>query len=134
MKPLTQEWIEKAEDDLRAANWLMRAPRVAFDAVGFHTQQCAEKYMKAVLQERTIPFPKTHDLEELLDLIQPALPEIEILRERAKFLSDLAVESRYPGSWANESTAQRALQDCAAIRTEMHRLLGLNPENSESSP
>lgn len=86
--------------------------------------------MKAVLQERTIAFPKTHDLEDLLDLLRPAAAEIEVFRERAKFLSDLAVESRDPGSSSDEATARRALEDCTAIRADMRRLLGLNPENS----
>lgn len=80
MNPLTLEWIEKAEDDLRAASWLMQAPKVTFDAVGFHAQQCAEKYIKAVLHDRTIAFPKTHDLLDLLDLLRSPAPEIELLR------------------------------------------------------
>jgi HEPN domain-containing protein len=37
------------------------------DLVCFHLQQCIEKYLKARLNEAGIPFPKTHDLERLLD-------------------------------------------------------------------
>jgi hypothetical protein len=41
------------------------------DTVGFHAQQCVEKYLKAVLVYRSIPFTKTHDIRggpgDLLD-------------------------------------------------------------------
>ncbi len=37
------------------------------DTVCFHAQQCVEKYLKAVLVSEAIDFPKTHDLEELMD-------------------------------------------------------------------
>jgi hypothetical protein len=37
----------------------------------FHCQQSAEKYLKALLIERGIAFPKTHRLEDLLRLLLP---------------------------------------------------------------
>ena len=50
MKPITQEWIDKAEGDWAT---LMREYRARknpnYDAVCFHAQQCAEKYLKARL-------------------------------------------------------------------------------------
>ena len=53
MNPLTLEWIEKAEGDFGTAQRELSAaaPR-NYDAVCFHAQQCAEKYLKAALQER----------------------------------------------------------------------------------
>ena len=62
MTPLTLEWIQKAEGDFHAAEWLMQQPSPVFDAVGFHAQQCIEKYFKARLQEANVAFPRTHDL------------------------------------------------------------------------
>jgi hypothetical protein len=57
MKPLTQEWIEKAEGDFRTARRELQAKRLPnYDAVCFHAQQCAEKYLKARLCKRlTLP-------------------------------------------------------------------------------
>jgi HEPN domain-containing protein len=57
MKPLTLEWVAKAENDFATA---LRESRVRknpnYDAVCFHAQQCAEKYLKARLQEAGIAF------------------------------------------------------------------------------
>jgi HEPN domain-containing protein len=50
MNPLTTEWIEKAEGDLLTAQREYRARnRPNYDAVCFHAQQTAEKYLKAWL-------------------------------------------------------------------------------------
>ena len=63
MKPLTQEWVAKAEADLRIARHAhAMADPPGHDAACFHAQQAAEKYLKALLQERVCPFPRTHDL------------------------------------------------------------------------
>ena len=70
MNPLTLEWIEKAEGDLQTARREYRVRKSPnYDAVCFHTQQAAEKFMKAVLQDRGVPIPRIHSLAELLSLI-----------------------------------------------------------------
>ena len=49
MKPITKEWVDKAEEDWSTA---LREVRVrknpSYDSVCFHAQQCAEKYLKAL--------------------------------------------------------------------------------------
>jgi HEPN domain-containing protein len=70
MKPITREWISKAEGDWNAANLLIRARRKPnYDATCFHAQQCAEKYLKARLEEAGVVSGKTHDLSRLLSLV-----------------------------------------------------------------
>jgi len=70
MKPLTQEWFDKAEGDWVTAGRELRARKDPnYDAACSHAQQCAEKYLKGRLQEEEIRFSKTHDLEILLDLL-----------------------------------------------------------------
>ena len=50
MKPLTREWVKKAEGDFVTASREFRSRSSPnFDAVCFHAQQCAEKYMKVQL-------------------------------------------------------------------------------------
>ena len=81
MKAATREWIDKAEADFAAALLLRRSrKRGTRDIVCFHFQQCLEKYLKARLGEVGIPFPRTHDLERLLDLILPVEPLWAALR------------------------------------------------------
>src|SRR5437867_2053447 len=75
MQPLTTEWVAKAEGDFVTAARDLRARKAPnYDAACFHAQQCAEKYLKARLQEANTPFPRTHDLEVLLDLLLPIEP------------------------------------------------------------
>jgi len=63
-------FIRKGIQDEDAASALLENHDIADEIVGFHCQQAAEKYMKAVLVSRKIEFRKTHDLEELLQLIE----------------------------------------------------------------
>src|SRR5207253_8193368 len=55
-----------------------------YDAVCFHAQQCAEKYLKACLQEADLPFRKTHDLSELLHSLLSVHPQFQSLQEDLK--------------------------------------------------
>lgn len=65
-------WIGKAGNDLQAAQLIMMAPgALPYDIVCFHAQQAAEKCLKALLTFYGIPFPRTHDLPELV-LLLPA--------------------------------------------------------------
>ena len=72
MNPITREWVAKAEEDFLSATDLARRRKTPlWNSVCFHAQQCAEKYLKARMQEAGIVIPKTHDLEALLDRLLP---------------------------------------------------------------
>ena len=69
MKPLSGEWVAKAEGDFASAQRELKARKSPnFDAACFHAQQCAEKYLKARLQEAGSPFGRSHHLTVLLDM------------------------------------------------------------------
>jgi HEPN domain-containing protein len=128
MQPITMEWIVKAEGDFVSAARDLRARKAPnYDATCFHAQQCAEKYMKARLQEASIPFPRTHDLEVLLDLLLPMEPGWNTLRPAAQLLTSLAVDVRYPGYTADKAKASDALRACSALRDAARQSLGLGP-------
>lgn len=81
-----------------AATILSRRRKVPLhDQVCFHCQQSAEKYLKARLEEANIRIPKTHDLEELLDLVLPLESLWSALRPALEKLTDFGVEFRNPG-------------------------------------
>ena len=122
MKRLTREWLAKAEEDMSVAAGLIRRRRIPANAVCFHCQQAAEKLLKAFLQERNIPFGKTHDLEELLRLTQPTAPSVALLANDLQLLTDFAVKYRYPGQNATSAQARKAV---AAMRRVRAALLGL---------
>lgn len=103
MNPSTVEWVEKAEDDWDLAQRAYRVRvRIQYDGACFHAQQCAEKYLKAKLNEAGLPFDKTHDLLKLLTQATTVEPGWAVLQPMAIFLSDFAVQFRYPGKRATK--------------------------------
>jgi HEPN domain-containing protein len=86
--------LEKAGNDLVAAQATIATGR-ALDTVCFHAQQAVEKSLKAILALHDIEYPRRHDLNELIELIKPLLPEIISYENRIMTLSPFAVEIRY---------------------------------------
>ena len=126
MQPLTHEWVDKAEGDFATATRELRARRLPnYDAVCFHAQQCAEKYLKARLQDAALPVPRTHDLEQLLDLIIPIELTWELLCPGLQVLTTYGVQVRYPGSSANQSMAKDAALHAHTIRKMVRAAFGL---------
>ena len=126
MKPITIEWVNKAEADSATAERELRVKnRPNYDAVCFHSQQCAEKYLKARLQEADTLFPRIHDLSVLLDLALPIEPTWETLRDDLDALTAFAVEYRYPGESAIESEARESVEACRRLRCIVRKALHL---------
>lgn len=126
MKPITLEWIAKAEGDFATMERESRARKdPSYDSVCFHAQQCAEKYLKARLSEAGLAFAKIHDLTALLDLAVAVEPTWELSRVDLAFLSDFAVAFRYPGEAADKESALDARKRCREFRTAARRALGL---------
>ncbi|MFN0080743.1 MAG: HEPN domain-containing protein [Prosthecobacter sp.] len=70
MKTATLEWIAKGEEDWSVAQSLARRRRKpVHNSVCYHCQQCAEKYLKARLEEAGVLIFKSHDLPHLLTLV-----------------------------------------------------------------
>jgi HEPN domain-containing protein len=126
MKPVTAEWVRKAEGDFETALKTYRARKVpVYDAACYHCQQCAEKYLKAKLVEAGITFTKTHDLVSLLKLILPIEPNWLPLQPRLDALNKFAVDYRYPGNDAIKADAKKAIEDCRTVRSTIRQAFGL---------
>jgi HEPN domain-containing protein len=126
MKPLTPEWVAKAEGDFAMVEREARARKNPnYDGLCFHAQQCVEKYLKARLYEADIDFPKTHVLAALLDLVLAVEPLWEPFREHLIYLTGFAVSFRYPGESTNRKTALDARRRCRAFRQTAREALGL---------
>ena len=126
MKRATRDWLKKAEADYLAAVDLARRRKIPLpDQVCFHCQQCAEKYVKARLEEANVRIPKTHDLGELLKLALPFAPLWSALQPALRSLSQYAVAFRYPGDEATDAEVKSAMTNCKAIRKEVRLTFGL---------
>jgi len=126
MKPIAKEWVGKAEADQLSALREFRARKAPnFDDACFHAQQCAEKYMKALLQHLNIRFAKTHNLIDLLELLLPADSTWELLRPSLLRLNLFSVAYRYPGRSADRPVARDALAQAKLVRAKAREALKL---------
>src|SRR5581483_12043000 len=125
MKQRTLEWISKAEGDWIMSQRQRQAADPIWDGICFHAQQCAEKYIKAFLEEQTIAFQKTHDLVGLVDLSSGLLAALNPLRFRLAQLSTFGITTRYPGVQADQLAADEALKTAEETRAVIRTKFGL---------
>jgi HEPN domain-containing protein len=62
-----KEFINKAKEDIGVARTLLQEAEF-FESSCFHSQQAAEKYLKAFLIKKGVRFKKIHDLEQLIEM------------------------------------------------------------------
>ncbi|WKZ46359.1 MAG: HEPN domain-containing protein [Anaerolineales bacterium] len=126
MNRAVDEWIVKADGDFATANRELRA-RISpnYDSACFHSQQCAEKYLKAVLQKNRKHIPKIHYLLELLALIMKFDSSFEFLRADLEALEEYSVRFRYPGEFAEKEEARAAYRAATVVRNFARQKLGL---------
>ena len=117
MKSATVEWVAKAEGDFATAGRELR-PRTApnYDAVCFHSQQCAEKYLKAFLTDHLIRFERTHVLKDLLGLCLQVDKNFGKITDDLESLEGYAVAIRYPGATVSVELAEDAFKATKRIR------------------
>src|SRR5262245_61770384 len=125
MKPQTAKWVRKAEADIGLAREAAAANPPYRDGACFHCQQAAEKYLKALLQEFGAAVPRTHDLEDLVDLLLPRDATLAAIRRGLATLTRYAVDYRYPSANATTRQMLSALRKAGQVRTEIRTRLGL---------
>ena len=126
MKPITQKWVDMAEESWVVAGLAARSLKTpGYSAASFHAHECAEQYLKARLQEASQPFPKTHDLPFLLSLALPLEPTWQTLAPSLLWLNDFGLDILYPGRWASTADAQKATKLCRQVRETVRQSLGL---------
>ena len=116
---LVRQWVERAEEDLtNAEHTLTLHEHCPLTTVCFHAQQCAEKYLKALLTFYAVQFPKTHDLAELLRLV-PETGALAMSLKEIAIINRYAIEARYPGDWEpiTRAEAERAVTIARTVRS-----------------
>lgn len=117
MNEILAEWISKAEGDYHTAQReLAVRRRPNYDAVCFHAQQCAEKYLKAFLVLCEIEPPRTHNLSALLKLCSDQDGSFEFIRPLLDSLATYAADIRYPGEFSTKAEARQAVQAMKQVR------------------
>lgn len=114
---LAENWLHRSRSDLNLGRAALRTRGVLPEDACFHAQQCVEKALKALLTYLNIPFPRTHVLEMLLDLLKNNGVELPPSVDEAFVLTQYAVQTRYPGEWeaVSKSEARLALERAALV-------------------
>lgn len=100
IKNSSDMFLYKATIDLNSAKYLLEAfsgnkVEIDIEKIYFELQQCAEKLLKSILTKNNIIFPKTHDIEQLLELCEQNNIDLLSSIDSLIVLSDYAVEGRY---------------------------------------
>ena len=113
-----QQWLKKADSDVKTAKILLNAQADDYFPSAFHSQQAAEKFLKAYLVRHQIEFRKTHDLDELLNLCDSVDPSLRREIGSCVWLSPYGVEFRYPGEYpvVDQNTAREAYNESERVR------------------
>lgn len=123
----TKRWLQRAQEDLTAAEALLSLYPPLVRSSLFHCQQAAEKAMKAFLVWHDRPFPKTHNLVWLGDQCASIDRGLETPIEEAVQLTRFAVRFRYPDE-PKEPTVEEARQWLAVARALFAAILDRLPE------
>lgn len=102
--------LQKAREDLSAAQVLVATEDQADHVIGFHLQQAVEKALKSVLADREVEIPRTHDLGYLAELVSGLDLEIPESVLVSDWLTPWGVLFRYDDDPNNSLDRDRALE------------------------
>jgi len=94
-RTLAEILLLAAERDQQAFDKLAEDRKLHDSLAGFHAQQSVEKALKAVLAHAAVRFRRTHDIVELLDLLEDAGIDPPPHAAHLDELNPYAVEMRY---------------------------------------
>ncbi|GFP20871.1 hypothetical protein HKBW3S43_01056 [Candidatus Hakubella thermalkaliphila] len=114
MKRRVSQWLEFADEDYRMAQLAMKEK--IYNQVCFHSQQCVEKSLKALIEARQ-KVPKIHKLGDVLELCLRLGYMLEQYQNDIEFIDKFYTSTRYPfivgmlpGGLPIEQDAEKALQ------------------------
>ena len=107
--------LESAQRDAAAYHALVRNAEIHDSILGFHAQQVVEKALKAALFKHGVHVPRTHNIAQLLDVLDDAAvlapPHADWIDE----LNPYAVAARYGLVEAGRLDRQRTLTAIADL-------------------
>ena len=118
IRDFVQQWLHKAESGLTSAEMLASGELPDYFTSAFHSQQAAEKLLKAFLVRHQIEFRKTHDLDQLLRLAAQVDSSVRDELASCVWLSPFGVGFRYPGEYprVDQVSARNAVAEAKQVR------------------
>ena len=112
-------WLNRAKSNLARARADIRLSGVYLEDLCFDAQQAVEKALKTVLVFHGIDFPKTHDIAELLTLLNQSGQRVPEEFWKADELTHYAVETRYPSE--EEPVTEEEYREAVALAEKVVR-------------
>lgn len=96
-RELAIEWLKRAKSNLLRSRQTRDHDEILLEDLAYDCQQCVEKSLKAICINNAIDFPLTHSISRLFDLLRENNVQLPENADDALFLTDYAVQTRYPG-------------------------------------
>jgi HEPN domain-containing protein len=119
------EWVAKAEANFRSARRLLQTKPPLTCQSCFHSYECADKYVKAVLTHIGVRCGNTLPLTAAFARLEKRLSEWRAHRASALLLAGFDEAILYPGRTATLIEAHAARRHCATLRSQARSDLGL---------
>ncbi len=105
-------WLKRAKSNLACAKVGKISGEILFEDLCFDAQQAVEKALKALCVKSGIVFKKVHDIAYLVELLEKGNINVPDGIQKAKTLTDYAIEARYPGDYepVNEEMYKDAVE------------------------
>ena len=111
---LAKDWLRYAQSDLNTATQMVYNVHPKETEIScYHSQQCAEKALKAYLVSKELTPPHTHDLLELNNLCITHETSFSSLQSSCVSLNPYGVHVRYPNELAVDETIAKLAVDKA---------------------
>jgi HEPN domain-containing protein len=95
-REMANEWLRSASGDLETIEAIIDNSNLTH-IVAFHSQQCVEKSIKAILELYEVTVPKTHSILKLSKVAEEFFDIGD--KETADELDKLYIDTRYPGDF-----------------------------------
>jgi len=131
MRKATAAWLREAREELECASILFQNQK--YRGVCFHSQQCVEKGLKALLLERGKRPSRTHDIVDLLNLAIADRWAVDLPMDEAVFLNSVyrgrypTEEGLLPHGEATHDDARRSLQAAESVMASLRSAIGEPP-------
>ena len=113
MKLITEEWFDKAREDLDVALEIISKEHLT-NMVAFHSQQAVEKTLKGIIEEFEIGFVKIHNLERLLGMVRKKI-SLDVDLNVIKRLDEVYISTRYPSDLGILPSGRPSIQDAKEL-------------------
>ena len=126
----TKAWLAKATQDLRRVEILLAANPPDVEGALFHSQQAAEKALKAFLTWHDLPFRRVHELDVIGGQCVDVDTTLADLVNRVDALAKYAWRFRYPGA-PYDPTLEEGRAASMLAREAMDAIMGRLPDETK---